>query len=45
MQALFAQRGTPEKVLAIPPDFTRLPSRAGEITCLVHQMLGIGSSM
>ena len=40
LHALLKQRGTPKKALAIPPDFTRLPSRAGEITCLAHQILG-----
>ncbi len=40
LHALFAARGEPKRMLALPPDFTRLPSRAGEITSIVHQMLG-----
>ncbi len=29
-----------EKVLALPPDFTRLYSMAGPLTCMVHEYLG-----
>ncbi len=32
--------GTKKKVLAIPPDFTRFHSRAGEITNIAHQYYG-----
>ena len=32
--------GKREKVLAVPPDFTRLNSRAGELTCMVHDYYG-----
>jgi nickel-dependent lactate racemase len=32
--------GIPKRVLALPPDHTRLPSRAGEMTCLLHGLLG-----
>jgi nickel-dependent lactate racemase len=32
--------GTPEKALLLPPDHTRLFSRAGEITALCHELLG-----
>ena len=32
--------GTKRKVLAIPPDYTRLPSRAGELTEFVWQYYG-----
>ena len=32
--------GEREKVLAVPPDFTRLNSRAGELTCMVHDYYG-----
>lgn len=33
----FADR---RRVLAIPPDYTRLDSQAGMLTCLTHQLLG-----
>lgn len=36
---LRAQGKTPERILVLPPDFTRLPSRAGEITSLLYQMI------
>jgi nickel-dependent lactate racemase len=36
----FAQIGTPKKALLLPPDHTRLFSRAGEITSLCYEMLG-----
>jgi len=32
--------GTKRKVLAIPPDYTRLPSRAGELTEYAYQYFG-----
>ena len=32
--------GLRRKVLAIPPDFTRYPSRAGELTCYLHEYYG-----
>ena len=32
--------GTKQKVLAIPPDYTRLPSRAGELTEFIWQYFG-----
>ncbi|WP_417736062.1 lactate racemase domain-containing protein [Rosistilla oblonga] len=40
LEKLFTDRGRPSKALAIPPDYSRLPSRAGEITCLCHELLG-----
>lgn len=40
IEALLEARGNPSRVLALPPDYTRLPSRAGEITCLLHDRLG-----
>lgn len=40
IQAALAASGDPQKVLAIPPDHTRSDSRAGELTRLVHEMLG-----
>lgn len=36
----WTQLGQRERVLAIPPDFTRYPSQAGPITCLAHQHFG-----
>ena len=38
--AVWQGLGTRERVLAIPPDFTRYPSQAGPITCLAHQHFG-----
>lgn len=38
--ALAARGGTPSKVLALPPDYSRLPSRAGELTSLLATILG-----
>ncbi len=32
--------GAKQKVLAIPPDYTRLPSRAGELTEMAWQYFG-----
>lgn len=37
---VFAQIGQREKVLVLPPDATRFFSRAGELTCLTHELLG-----
>ncbi|MEC9093103.1 MAG: D-mannonate epimerase [Planctomycetota bacterium] len=37
VDSVFSQFGSKKNVLVIPPDFTRFPSRAGEITCLLHQ--------
>src|SRR6056297_8671 len=37
---VFAKIGRPRKALLLPPDATRLFSRAGEITALTHQLLG-----
>ena len=34
------QLGEPKRVFALPPDHTRLDSRAGEITCLLHKRIG-----
>jgi nickel-dependent lactate racemase len=31
---------SPKRVLALPPDHTRYDSRAGELTCLTHEILG-----
>lgn len=38
--ALAARGGAPSKVLALPPDYSRLPSRAGELTALLYAELG-----
>jgi nickel-dependent lactate racemase len=40
LEQTFRTRGRPTKALLLPPDGTRLFSRAGEITALCHQMLG-----
>ncbi|MEM8865439.1 MAG: lactate racemase domain-containing protein [Planctomycetota bacterium] len=32
--------GPRERVLAVPPDFTRRHSQAGPITCMLHELLG-----
>ena len=42
-KALFGvlnQIGPREKVIAVPPDFTRFNSRAGQLTCLTHEFYG-----
>ena len=36
LDSTFKQLGQREKVLALPPDFTRAHSQAGKITCMVH---------
>ena len=36
----FGKMGSRQKVLAIPPDYTRLPSRAGELTELTWEYYG-----
>ncbi|MGB7343905.1 MAG: D-mannonate epimerase [Pirellulaceae bacterium] len=40
LKQTFDQIGYPKKALILPPDHTRMFSRAGEITSLCHQMLG-----
>ena len=40
LNALLDARGAHDRVLALPPDYSRLPSRAGEITCILHEILG-----
>lgn len=37
---ILARVGERRRVLAVPPDFTRFNSRAGEVTCLLHEKLG-----
>ena len=36
----FEKLGPRQKVLALPPDFTRLNSMAGPLTCMVHDYFG-----
>ena len=36
----FEQFGERQRVLALPPDFTRLNSRAGLLTCMTHEYFG-----
>ncbi len=40
LQAAIDYFGAPKRVLALPPDHTRSDSRAGELTCIAHEMLG-----
>jgi nickel-dependent lactate racemase len=40
LQQTFAQIDTPQKVLLLPPDYSRKYSRAGELTCLSYELLG-----
>ena len=39
MNTVLKRLGQRERVLAIPPDFTRFNSRAGQITCLLQELL------
>ena len=36
----FGKLGERQKVLAVPPDYTRLPSRAGELTEIAWEYYG-----
>ena len=40
MNACFQRLGKRQRVLALPPDFTRFPSRAGYLTCLAYEYYG-----
>lgn len=40
LHAVFDQLGERQKVLALPPDFTRFNSRAGVLTCQTHEYFG-----
>lgn len=40
LYAALEKLGTKSKVLAIPPDYTRLPSRSGELTEFAWQYYG-----
>lgn len=37
---VFDKLGVRERVIALPPDFTRYNSRAGQLTCLTHEYYG-----
>jgi len=37
---VFEQLGARKRVIAVPPDFTRFHSRAGQLTCLTHEYYG-----
>ncbi|HIM29030.1 MAG TPA: DUF2088 domain-containing protein [Planctomycetes bacterium] len=39
IQTALQRLGQSDRVLAVPPDFTRFNSRAGQITCLLYQTL------
>ncbi|MCU0962161.1 MAG: lactate racemase domain-containing protein [Pirellulaceae bacterium] len=38
--AVLTEMGAPRKVLVLPPDYTRLHSRAGPLTCMTHEFFG-----
>jgi nickel-dependent lactate racemase len=40
LHAALAKLGPRRRVLAVPPDFTRLHSQAGRLTCLAHEYYG-----
>lgn len=40
LRATFERLGPKHKVLALPPDFTRLHSMAGPLTCMAHEYFG-----
>ncbi len=40
LESVFAQLGQPQRVIALPPDYTRVDSQAGMLTCLAHDLLG-----
>ena len=40
LHAVFSGLGDRQKVLALPPDFTRFNSRAGLLTCQTHEYFG-----
>ena len=37
---VFEQLGPRQRVIAVPPDFTRFYSRAGQLTCMTHDYYG-----
>lgn len=40
LHGVFDQLGVRNRVLALPPDFTRFNSRAGALTCMTHEYYG-----
>src|SRR5262245_54918744 len=40
LHGVFDKLGARNKVLALPPDFTRFNSRAGALTCMTHEYYG-----
>ena len=40
LRSAFEQLGRRERVLVLPPDFTRFNSRAGLLTCITHDYFG-----
>jgi len=40
LASVFEQLGPRRRVLAVPPDFSRFASRAGDLTCMVHDYYG-----
>lgn len=40
LREAFEKLGNRERVIALPPDFTRFHSRAGDLTCMVHEYFG-----
>ena len=42
---MLEKMGTLDRVLLVPPDFTRYPSGSGEITCRLYRKLAPKSSV
>ena len=40
LESVFAALGDRQRVIALPPDYTRVDSQAGMLTCLTHELLG-----
>lgn len=40
LREAFAQLGNRERVIALPPDYTRFHSRAGDLTCMTYEYFG-----
>lgn len=40
LTSTFERLGERKKVIALPPDFTRFPSRAGDLTVMIHEHFG-----
>ena len=45
LTGVYNQLGPRERVMLVPPDYTRLNSRAGELTCMSHAYFGGVSSV